>query len=360
VVDHNKISFVPKTAKTDRSIAVEPMLNGMFQKGIDTVLKRKLRAVGLDLRHQERNRELAREGSLDDSEDGFVTIDLASASDSLSLRVTERLVPPDWFELLNRVRSKKYMLPNGETKVFSKICSMGNGFCFPLETLVFASVCIAAGCGIPNVDFRVYGDDIIVRKKYAPKVLSLLKHIGFKANKDKTFLEGPFRESCGADWFGGKDVRPFTLDFALDSVQERIKFLNLVASKESLQRFFVGIRQIVSDSIPSDFRFYRPLWGDDSGAITSTGDEHLSNPHCQFLRKTGIWSWKEFSSESVVDHDAYTLGVSSSLLMVVALRGSGSIKFGPLQGLPEVTKRGLTRTRIVRKSYSATSNWLPT
>lgn len=64
MVSHNKISFVPKTAKVDRPIAVEPTLNGFVQKGIDLEMRDKLRKVGIDLSDQEPNQLLAMHGSI--------------------------------------------------------------------------------------------------------------------------------------------------------------------------------------------------------------------------------------------------------------------------------------------------------
>ena len=356
VVSNNKISFVPKTAKTFRSIAIEPLLNGFVQKGIDLYLRSRLEQDGTFLNDQSRNQRMAREGSLDDSDNGFVTIDLKSASDSISIELVRYLLPEDWFRLLDRTRSTSYEL-NGDIKVFSKFCSMGNGFCFPLETLIFVSACYACGCGVNGVDFSVYGDDIIVRKRYASSVLNLLKHWGFKANTEKTFIEGPFRESCGSDWFGGKDVRPFTLDFTFDSVENVFKFLNLSRTSENTKVFFEPVRDLVIGFLHVDCRWFRPLSGLDDSAITSTGDEHLTAPNCSFIN--GRWVWYELASSPKVDFDHLEKCQDQPWLIGVALRGAKTVGFGPLKYLPSVTLRRETKTRIVRKGYTATSNWLP-
>ncbi|DAD50148.1 TPA_asm: RNA-directed RNA polymerase [ssRNA phage Zoerhiza.4_18] len=359
MTDYNKISFVPKTAKTHRTIAVEPLLNGFVQKGIDLELRKKLLSIGIDLSNQEVNQELAREGSLDDSENGFVTIDLQSASDSVSKELVRYLLPDDWFRLMDRTRSHHFEL-SGQSYLYEKFCSMGNGFCFPLETLLFVSACIAAGCGTPGVDFRVYGDDIIVRKRYASSVLGLLRHWGFTVNKDKTFVEGPFRESCGADWFGGEDVRPYTLDHALDSLQNTFKFLNLTRRNPRTVKFFESVRSLVLHPIPVEYRFFRPLPGQEDTGIDSTGDEHLTAPSCVFSRRTGKWSWLELRAEPISDVSLIDKAQDESWLIGVALRGNPSLPYGRYVGLPDVTFRNLIRTKVVRKGYSSTSNWLPT
>lgn len=293
VVEHNKIAFVPKTARVDRPIAVEPFLNGFVQKGIDEYMRQKLSRVGLDLSDQSMNQKWAREGSLDDSEGGFVTIDLSSASDSIAIEVVKNLLPHDWFYLLDRIRSKQYVLNGGLPASYEKFCSMGNGFCFPLETLLFAAACAAVGSGVPGQDFLVYGDDIIVRKLYAAPLIALLDELGFAVNSGKTFLEGPFRESCGADWFGGEDVRPFTLDYALDSIECVFKFLNLSERNLRSKAFFLPVRDFVRSLLPKEFDFKRPFTGSADSAYQVSLDEFMTSPFAVWNRFLQCWGWSE-------------------------------------------------------------------
>lgn len=358
VVNNNKLSFVLKTAKTHRSIATEPLLNGFYQKGIDQVLRKKLLKAGMDLSDQSRNQTFAREGSTDDSENGFVTIDIKGASNSNAISPVRYLYPPDWFDLFNRTRSH-YLSWKGELIRYNMLCSMGNGFCFPVETLTFAALCHACDCGILGTDYLVYGDDIIVRKRYAQKVINLLKHYGFTVNSEKTFIEGPFRESCGADWFNGEDVRPFTLDFTFDSVESVFKFLNLSKRSDRTTKFFSSVRSLVINFLPVDLQFLRPLVGEVDSGIDSSGDEHLTCPNCSYHRDTAKWSWKELHHEPIIDFDRLQVREHQHLLMGIALRGSASVPYGPCEGLPSVTFRRRTRAKIVRKDYTSTSNWLP-
>jgi hypothetical protein len=367
VVTSNKLGFVLKTAKTHRSIAVEPLLNGFVQKGIDLVLRKKLLRVGLDLTDQSLNQRLAREGSLDDSQAGYVTIDLRGASNSNAISPVKYLYPPDWFTLFQRTRSH-YLSWKGAEMRYNMLCSMGNGFCFPVETITFAAICFACGCGTPGVDFSVYGDDIIVRKAYGPRVLAMLKHYGFDANVEKTFLEGPFRESCGTDWFNGEDVRPFTLDFAFDKVECFYKYLNLTQASERTVKFFAPVRDLIIGSLPIDFRFFRPLPGNVETGIDSLGDEHLSSPHCVFRKEDATWSWRELVQTPISDAYRITRWGREPWLMGVALRGAKSTPGRPARagipetlnyGLPDVVFRRKTRAKVTRESYASTSNWLP-
>lgn len=232
IVPGNRITFVPKDGRTDRSIAIEPSLNLMLQLGIDGFIRKRLLRYGIDLDSQEKNQELARLGSLHGS---YATIDLASASDSISMKLCELILPRDWYNYLSKVRSPQGEL-HGEIIQYEKISSMGNGFTFALETAIFASVVYAVSIIVDKRFDRnkiaVYGDDIIVPTHLANKTVEALSIFGFKTNTDKTFLSGKFRESCGADWFEGLPIRPVFLKDLPELVQ------HLMVDHNRLKRMF--------------------------------------------------------------------------------------------------------------------------
>jgi hypothetical protein len=364
IVTNNKISFVPKTARIFRSIAVEPLVNGYLQKGIDEYLRLLLRRVRIDLRDQTRNQRMAREGSADDSEDSFVTIDLASASDSISTGLVRELLPPDWFYLLDSTRSREFEY-NGVVKKYHKFCSMGNGFCFPLQTLIFVAACHASGCGKAGTDFSVYGDDIIVRKRHAVGLLNLLKKIGFTINEDKTFLQGPFRESCGADWFGGVAVRPYTLDNAFDCVESIFKFLNLTRRNDLQSHFFSGVRDLVLSQIPPQLHLFRPFKGNEDSAIDCDISEFRHTPYAEFDKHLQCWSWVELSHRAVLDKEPFDDELCRETAeMYGLLRGAPPVEEkSSYRGKPlavAFTLRRKTQTYVTRTGYSgATCQWLP-
>ena len=354
-VENNKISFVPKTAGTHRAIAVEPLLNGFLQKGTDVFMRHCLKRIGIDLSDQSLNQRLARKGSTDDSEDGFVTIDLSSASDSISIGLVRHLLPDAWFDYLDSIRSKSFKLGD-KVYPYSKFCSMGNGFCFPLETLLFLACCKACSCGKPGTDFSVYGDDIVIRKKYAGDVLKLLRVIGFLPNSKKTFISGAFRESCGSDWFGGVDVRPYTLDYKLDSLENLFKWLNLTRRNDMTSSFFWETRDYILSLIPHRFRFFRPFKGNADSGIDSDFDEFITSKNVYYSRKIYSWVWRELlhlpCSDKIKWDGAYR---RDSVDMYAALRGSRSEN-----GKVQYTIRRKARTTIVLIGYSgATATWLP-
>lgn len=197
-----RLAFVPKSAKTYRSIVVEPCLNTFVQAGIGDFMARRLRTVGIDIRDQSANQRAALLGSLDGS---LATIDLSSASDLISRELVRFLLPADWYSLLSAWRTS-HVVYGDEDLFLEKFSSMGNGFTFPLETLIF--YCLTQSvCHDPRV--LAYGDDIICPSELADQVIAILNVAGFEVNSAKSYSSGPFRESCGKDYYLGINVRPF-------------------------------------------------------------------------------------------------------------------------------------------------------
>lgn len=215
IVEGSRLTFVPKTREISRTVCTEPTLNMMFQKWVGSFLELELKSkFKIDLSIQpERNKALARIGSIDGS---LATIDLSSASDSISSNLVRAIFPKHFSDILFQTRSPITVLPNGEKVKLHMISSMGNGFTFPLQTLIFASLVVSCyrTLGIkPEYDdhgptnFAVFGDDIIVRKDAYNFVSECLEDLGFKLNADKSFNTGHFRESCGSDWYRGHNIR---------------------------------------------------------------------------------------------------------------------------------------------------------
>lgn len=198
---------VPKTFKTDRGINIEPILNSYMQKGIGTVIRDRLRKEGVDLNDQGANQLLAQLGSnLGDVPHGLATIDLSMASDCIAYLLVMDVLPYDWFVLLDSCRSPSCLMPDGNWRVLEKFSAMGNGYTFELESLIFYAL-LSVICGDDEV-ISVYGDDLICPNKYFDQVCDALRLIGFTPNEKKSFGSGPFRESCGRDFWYGTNIRP--------------------------------------------------------------------------------------------------------------------------------------------------------
>jgi hypothetical protein len=200
---YSRVTFVPKTSKTDRAIAIEPHLNIFVQLGIGALLRQRLRHYGLNLDHQaDVNRRMAR----DAIKTGKATIDLSSASDTIASELVWLLLPFEWASLLDVARTE-YSVIDGQEVRLSKFSSMGNGYTFELESLIFLALARAAG----DSDAVAFGDDIIIGRHYYPALKNALDFLGFNVNTKKTFLAGRFFESCGFDYLDGKMIRPFYL-----------------------------------------------------------------------------------------------------------------------------------------------------
>lgn len=144
---------------------------------------------------------------------------------------------------LEYLRSPVTTLPDGSHMALNMVSTMGNGYTFPLQTMLFACVVRAVASYdqirlvtrpfktrtgetiLPN--FGVFGDDIICEARLAARVMKVLELLGFVVNREKSFTdsEGPFRESCGGDYFRGHPVRGVYLK-DLSTVQDTYVAIN--------------------------------------------------------------------------------------------------------------------------------------
>lgn len=216
-ITSSSLCFVPKTAETDRVITIEPTANMYLQLGIDFLIRKSLKAFGIDINTQEKNQLLAKKSSLDDT---LVTLDLSSASDSIAL-VWLDLFPPRWRELLLALRTHYTTYETSDVRFsnhpLQKLSAMGNGYTFAVETLIFYALLY----GVYKVEneslkddldsIAIYGDDIIFPVRHYSVYSYVLHRLGFRENIEKTFSHGPIRESCGQDFFLGKRIDRFTI-----------------------------------------------------------------------------------------------------------------------------------------------------
>jgi hypothetical protein len=196
---------VPKSAKTHRLIAVEPRANSFLQKGVGGFIRSRLKRVGVNLDDQKRNQDGAKRAYTD----RLATLDLKAASDTVAIELVYELLPLDWALLLDDLRSKYIETMSGEKVRLEKFSSMGNGFTFELESLIFWAITRSVVDALQGGgEVLVYGDDIICPQSCAPRVIDVLAFIGFTVNDQKSFTEGNFYESCGKHFFQGKEVTP--------------------------------------------------------------------------------------------------------------------------------------------------------
>lgn len=132
----SRLSFVPKKFDSLRTMMVEPTINQFFQQGLGGLISLRLKQrLGVDLGEQpDVHRDLARAISAH----GYplATIDWSQASDRIWHGLCQRILPSDWFAAMWDIRSPVATY-KGEELTLTMMGSMGNGFTFPLQTLIF-------------------------------------------------------------------------------------------------------------------------------------------------------------------------------------------------------------------------------
>lgn len=222
IVPGGRATAVTKNAKTMRFIAIEPSGNIFVQLGFGALLRSCLRRVGIDLNDQTINQRLAELAE----KLGLATIDLKAASDTICWELVWLLLPFRWAFALDSVRSQR-LLVKGEWVELQKFSSMGNGFTFELETLIFWALTKAV-CDVEMHSGRisVYGDDIICPSSAVRSLKGVMDFCGFTVNTKKTHYHSLFRESCGEHYFGGHNVTPIYQKERLETVEAYYRFYN--------------------------------------------------------------------------------------------------------------------------------------
>jgi hypothetical protein len=267
-----KVITVPKTLKTPRIIAIEPTCMQYMQQGILAVMMKQMSRSD-NARHfvmsesQEPNQRLAREGSITGA---LATLDLSEASDRVSNQHVRLLLSNHKFlrEAVDATRSRKADVPGFGVQRLAKFASMGSALCFPFEALVFCTIVFV---GIERAlnrpltikdiksfygKVRVYGDDIIVPVEYVLSVNEELEAFGFRVNHDKSFWTGKFRESCGKDYYFGKDVSVTKIRrFLPIDIQQAKEIVSAVSLRNhlALQGFSASVTyldRLISEIIP--------------------------------------------------------------------------------------------------------------
>lgn len=270
-----RVVLVPKDSRGPRIISCEPAEMMYIQQGLmkllySTLEDHPLTQGQVNFRDQSVNRELARVGSIDSS---LATIDLSDASDRVSLDLVRRVFPANWVECLEACRSEITVLPDLTEVKLNKFAPMGSSCCFPVEALVFWA-CAQATLYLQHrgkrwsaslrgdrilspYDVCVYGDDIITPSDQAGYVMEGLELVGLKVNRNKSFVTGRFRESCGGDYHNGYDVTPVRLKSLLEghgtSILTAADFVNSLITKfgyTEVQRLISDVEDAVSYVFP--------------------------------------------------------------------------------------------------------------
>lgn len=254
LVEGNKVVTVPKNAKTDRVIAIEPSGNLFLQKGIGTMIRSRLKRHGIDLRDQGHNQWKAKLGS---KYNRLATVDFSAASDTISYNLVLDLLPLDWFLVLDKLRSPRGVV-NDSLIEYEKFSSMGNGFTFELESLIFYALALSIEDEPELSDYSIYGDDLILPSRIVPQAVSLFNYCGFTINSEKSYWNTYYRESCGSHFWNGHDITPIFIRDPLTTVKSLMLFANNLRRLASRRLCGVGC----------DIRF-KPTWDKTVNAIRS-------------------------------------------------------------------------------------------
>lgn len=375
IVGGNRLQFVPKTRSISRTICIEPVLNMYCQLGVGSYLEDRLeRFFGISLAKQpDINRDLARLGSIQDT---YCTVDLESASDSIALKMLQQVLPEDLFFWLKLLRSPTSELPNGDRVELNMVSTMGNGFTFPLQTMLFSCAVTAAARArdlhlerpraASGMTWGVFGDDIILPTNchYLQKgekslfvnygdtmvrdVLRLLRLMGFTVNSSKSFFEGPFRESCGADYFRGQQVRGVYLKTLL-TPQSRFVAINLLNRWSAVTG--IPLTQTVKNLLRSVPYYLVPAWESDDAGIRvpfSMVKKRRLDPNVQSV----------LYRKYVVKGRSFSIGEDGFLETGGPIYNPSGLLISYLNGTIRSCRIGLrSKTKLYRGCYGIAPNW---
>lgn len=257
-----RVVTVPKTLKTPRVIAIEPVCMQYTQQSLcelimDAAEGFRLAPSHINFRDQTINGALA---LLSSSTRENATLDLSEASDRVSYELVKHLfgVFPSLWGAIDACRSTSAQVGD-EVIQLKKFASMGSALCFPVESLVFYMISVL-GCvwadgrhasrgAITKAlnEVYVYGDDIIVPSTKARTVSRALEAYGLKVNTSKSFWNGKFRESCGVDAYDGELVTPTYCRTLLPSTRADVR--SIVSSVSLGNQLFKKGYYLASDYV---------------------------------------------------------------------------------------------------------------
>lgn len=265
-----RVVLVPKTLKSPRIIAIEPVCMQYAQQAVRDYLYDRLErwiysAGSVNFTDQSINQRIALMSS---SSGLFSTIDLSDASDRVPLELVKDMFEynRDFLDSILACRSDAAQLPDGTVmSPLAKFASMGSALCFPIEAMYFFTIMVIASLEADNLPMTyeslyqvtrglyVYGDDIIVPSTNAEKVLEKLQLYNCKPNAAKTFLNGKFRESCGVDAYDGYEVTPVYLTHELpkDRRQSSAIASAVALSNAFYKKGYWRTAQLIRDKINS-------------------------------------------------------------------------------------------------------------
>jgi hypothetical protein len=222
--DTAEILFVPKDSRGPRTISKEPIYSLKMQLSFNDYASHMLTTESngrINFADQTVNQRIAKESSKDRK---YATLDLKDASDRVQYVLTSALFryTNGLKEFCSRFRTTHVNLGENMKIKLRKFANMGSGLCFPVLALVvyLSAVDSILQHRYPTSRWKpaiikmvtdqvyVYGDDLCVPTCFFACVKEGLEILGLAVNNSKSYVNGYFRESCGADYYHGLDVAP--------------------------------------------------------------------------------------------------------------------------------------------------------
>jgi hypothetical protein len=314
---YSRFKFIQKYLGKPRGICIEENEMQFFQQAIkrflyDHLERHPATRGRVNFRSQDVNRSLALSSSIDNDK---ITIDMSEASN----RVARELVYRNFwntplFHLLDTVSTRLMKLPDGTTHYTQMYAPMGSGVCFPIMAIIHWAL-IRSIIKLSSVEdsenlskqVYVYGDDIIIPRVCAQAVYDYLPLFGMKLNVDKSFSNGPFRESCGIHAYMGVDITPVYVNRITETNQSDSNtnvLLSLIAKEAQFyNKGFIETSQCIQNLVRKHY-WLLPTVGKDSPLLgwkrEGRTEMHVLFNHARSWRYNIFLHAYEFNLQTVV------------------------------------------------------------
>jgi hypothetical protein len=395
----SRLLFVPKSLKTYRSVCIEHNVLMYWQQAVSAQMMVHVNSSPyrqfFRLEDQSRNRDLALYGSYTAAID---TLDLSSASDSVSWDLVKRIFPPSWVIAMAVTRSSRVVLPNGDVFPVRKFAPMGSAVCFPTQSLIFATGSIYAACRhvhaalsvdaeftdwlTPSVVRRVvrsfarqpslsrrygyepcgiYGDDIAIDSRLSDVLIPILTRLGFVVNTTKSFYGGQaFRESCGGFYLNGSDITPlyFRVECGLGRFSPRQVMSEVHLSNDAFVRGYKTLRRYLIRSMNIQYSernprdrgslpiMYIPLGVEAFGLYSHRpSNEHLRQRTNKDWQRIEVRVWSASYEEETIASSSFATDQLESYLYMRWWAGCTRESDAATKAAPRYDRRGLKLRR---------------
>jgi hypothetical protein len=314
----SRLVAVPKTYSGPRLIAAEPSEHQWCQQNCWDYFSSRTRRSWLRgfvaFRDQTLNQRLCTKASETGS---LATVDLSAASDRVTCHVAGQFFRgnPGLLRALraSRTRRVRQQLTRKASELVElrKFSTMGNANTFPVESLVFLGIALAAVAtvrGFERLSSRklesllgevaVFGDDIVIPSDSRELFVRALEVLYFKVNDAKSFWTGKFRESCGVDSYNGVNVTPVYWRRPYDGGPESLA--SVVECRNNFyQKFLLNTAAYLASTLPKDI----PMVAMSSGVFGMKtrfrpDNSGLPRRYCQHLQRVEVKAQTMISSQS--------------------------------------------------------------